>query len=171
MKFMENMKKERKDNRGFSLVELIIVIAIMAILVGIVGTQVIPYLNRSRESKDLQILSSYSTAAVSAYSLNAESITSTSTETVDVFAASPSGVAATVIPTIKELTGDTSIPTSKMSSTDGKNMTAIKIYYNFSTSEDTTTLSAANIKIPARSVMVVAYKGSDIILDQVTSYL
>ena len=46
MEMLQNMKakKEQKDNRGFSLVELIIVIAIMAILVGIVGTQVIPYI-------------------------------------------------------------------------------------------------------------------------------
>ncbi|MBQ6094530.1 MAG: prepilin-type N-terminal cleavage/methylation domain-containing protein, partial [Lachnospiraceae bacterium] len=39
---MIQMKK--LNNKGFSLVELIIVIAIMAILVGVVGTQVIPYL-------------------------------------------------------------------------------------------------------------------------------
>ena len=55
MEMLQNMKakKEQKDNRGFSLVELIIVIAIMAILVGIVGTQVIPYIDKSRHAKDL----------------------------------------------------------------------------------------------------------------------
>ena len=39
MEMLQNMKakNEKKDNKGFSLVELIIVIAIMAILVGIVG--------------------------------------------------------------------------------------------------------------------------------------
>ena len=82
MKFMENLKQKKANNKGFSLVELIIVIAIMAILVGIVGTQVIPYLNRSREAKDLQILSAYSTAAVSAYSMKAESVTGTVVVTV-----------------------------------------------------------------------------------------
>jgi type IV pilus assembly protein PilA len=61
----------KKDNKGFSLVELIIVIAIMAILVGIVGSQVLPYLNKSREAKDQQIVSSWVTAALSAYSANA----------------------------------------------------------------------------------------------------
>lgn len=74
MKLLQNMKK-KDNNKGFSLVELIIVIAIMAILVGIVGTQVIPYLNKSRTEKDRQILSSVSTAAVSAYSSNPETIT------------------------------------------------------------------------------------------------
>lgn len=79
MKFMNKLQKKRKelkkDNNGFSLVELIIVIAIMAILVGIVGTQVIPYINKSKLSKDQQVLNSISTAAVTAYSENAESVT------------------------------------------------------------------------------------------------
>ena len=61
------MKKDYKDNRGFSLVELIIVIAVMAILIGVVGSQVIPYLNTSRRAKDVQIISSYATAGVAAY--------------------------------------------------------------------------------------------------------
>ena len=53
MELLQNMKakNEKKDNKGFSLVELIIVIAIMAILVGIVGTQVIPYINKSKIEK------------------------------------------------------------------------------------------------------------------------
>ncbi len=67
----------KKDNKGFSLVELIIVIAIMAILVGIVGSQVLPYLNKSREAKDQQILSGWVTAALSAYSANAAECTAT----------------------------------------------------------------------------------------------
>ena len=67
-------KKEQKDNRGFSLVELIIVIAIMAILVGIVGTQVIPYIDKSRHAKDIQVLSGLCTDATTAYSSNAASL-------------------------------------------------------------------------------------------------
>lgn len=74
-KFQKKLANRKKDNKGFSLVELIIVIAIMAILVGIVGTQVIPYINKSREAKDGQIVSSYSTAAVTAYSSNAAKLT------------------------------------------------------------------------------------------------
>ena len=60
-----------RDNRGFSMVELIIVIAIMAILVGIVGSQVLPYIEKSREAKDQQVLSGWVTAATSAYATNA----------------------------------------------------------------------------------------------------
>ena len=79
MEMLQNMKakNEKKDNKGFSLVELIIVIAIMAILVGVVGTQVLPYINKSKESKDFQIISSYGTAAMTAYSSNADKITTT----------------------------------------------------------------------------------------------
>ena len=62
MEMLQNMKakKEQKDNRGFSLVELIIVIAIMAILVGIVGTQVIPYIDKAYSSNAATLDSSKS---------------------------------------------------------------------------------------------------------------
>lgn len=68
---------KKLNNKGFSLVELIIVIAIMAILVGVVGTQVIPYLENSRKAKDQQVLSGWNTAAVSAYSTEAASLDAT----------------------------------------------------------------------------------------------
>jgi prepilin-type N-terminal cleavage/methylation domain-containing protein len=79
---MIQMKK--LNNKGFSLVELIIVIAIMAILVGVVGTQVIPYLENSRKAKDNQILSGWNTAGVSAYSTEAANLSSTETYTITV---------------------------------------------------------------------------------------
>ena len=45
---------KKMNNKGFSLVELIIVIAIMAILVGVLAPQFIKYVERSKISKDMQ---------------------------------------------------------------------------------------------------------------------
>lgn len=49
------MKKEFKgNNKGFSLIELIIVVAIMAILIGILAPQYLRFVERSRQSADRQ---------------------------------------------------------------------------------------------------------------------
>lgn len=47
-----------KNNKGFSLVELIIVIAIMAVLIGVLAPQFIKYVEKSKESKDITNLDS-----------------------------------------------------------------------------------------------------------------
>jgi len=80
---------KKLNNKGFSLVELIIVIAIMAILVGVVGTQVIPYMENSRKAKDQQIISSWNTAAMSAYSNAAAKIDADATYTITITVSSP----------------------------------------------------------------------------------
>lgn len=55
-----------KNNKGFSLVELIIVIAIMAILVGVMAPQLIKYIEKSNVSADTQLAASVQTACVTA---------------------------------------------------------------------------------------------------------
>ncbi len=45
---------KKMNNKGFSLVELIIVIAIMAVLVGVLAPQFLKYVERSRKSTDVQ---------------------------------------------------------------------------------------------------------------------
>lgn len=47
------MKEKKMNNKGFSLVELIIVIAIMAILIVVLAPQYLKYVEKSRNSTDV----------------------------------------------------------------------------------------------------------------------
>lgn len=47
------MRREKMNNKGFSLVELIIVIAIMAVLIVVLAPQYLKYVEKSRNSTDV----------------------------------------------------------------------------------------------------------------------
>ncbi len=53
------MKKENMNNKGFSLVELIIVIAIMAILIVVLAPQYLKYVEKSRVASDQTTIVEY----------------------------------------------------------------------------------------------------------------
>lgn len=54
--------KKKKDNKGFTLVELVIVVAILAILVGILAPQYTKYVEKSRKAADASNLDNIVTA-------------------------------------------------------------------------------------------------------------
>ncbi len=53
---------KKTNNKGFSLVELIVVIAIMAVLIVVAAPQFLKYVEDSRRAKDVQLASSLHTA-------------------------------------------------------------------------------------------------------------
>lgn len=56
------LKDKKKDNKGFTLVELVIVVAILAILVGILAPQYTKYVEKSRKAADASNLENLVTA-------------------------------------------------------------------------------------------------------------
>ncbi|MFV0465084.1 MAG: type II secretion system protein [Lachnospiraceae bacterium] len=54
MNRLKKIMKKNHNNKGFSLVELIVVIAIMAVLVGILAPQFLKYVERSRQATDIK---------------------------------------------------------------------------------------------------------------------
>lgn len=56
------MKNFKENNKGFSLVELIVVIAIMVVLIAVLGSTILGYVDKSKYSKDISALDSINTA-------------------------------------------------------------------------------------------------------------
>ena len=71
---------KKTNNKGFSLVELIIVIAIMAILVGVLAPQFMKYVERSRNSADVQNASAI-TSAIQVHAADPQATTAVASDT------------------------------------------------------------------------------------------
>ena len=77
------LNKKKKDDKGFSLVELIIVVEIVAILVGLLAPQYIKYVEKSRKSADASNLSEM-VNAVQIYAADSESNLAAGTYTITI---------------------------------------------------------------------------------------
>ena len=73
------LKEKKKDNKGFTLVELVIVVAILAILVGILAPQYTKYVEKSRKSADASNMDEM-VRAVQVYAADAENEVKTVTD-------------------------------------------------------------------------------------------
>lgn len=94
-KFLKDRKK--KDNKGFTLVELVIVVAILAILVGILAPQYTKYVEKSRKAADASNLDSLVTAVkVATADQTYSSIIPTGKESVDIIITMDSTAGTTV---------------------------------------------------------------------------
>ncbi|WP_177214553.1 prepilin-type N-terminal cleavage/methylation domain-containing protein [Anaeromicropila populeti] len=143
----EELRKSKKlGNKGFSLIEMIIVIAIMAILVGVVGTAVLPYMEKSRKAKDMQIVSGISTSALAVFAEHADVI---STDEHIVTNSTGDTGNSTILAGLKELLGvpatstsifDDYLPAGTFQSKDGKSATSLHIDYVYATGKVTVQL-------------------------------
>lgn len=107
-KFLKDRKK--KDNKGFTLVELVIVIAILAILVGLLAPQYTKYVEKSRKAADATNLENMVKAVEVAAADASESI--------------PAG---TYTITIKQAAGDDNKGTTIAATGEGEGADATKV--------------------------------------------
>lgn len=130
-------KLQENDKKGFSLVELIIVMAIMAILVGIVASQVLPYMEKSRQSKDQQILSSICTDVVSAIAQSDKTVGDFTTSVDTLNASNNDSSIASVGKQFVELHGATNTDDLNLKSSAATHGNSVMIKYTVTGSKGT----------------------------------
>ena len=108
---------KKTNNKGFSLVELIIVIAIMAILAGAIAPALIKYIDKSRKSNDVSSAKTIKTAIETA--LGTESVYETLTNSGTNLATVVSVIPGKQTASTKAGTGTTGVKISNCTKADG----------------------------------------------------
>ena len=95
-------KNKKKDNKGFTLVELVIVIAILAILVGLLAPQYTKYVEKSRKAADasnmdemVKVIKVYAADPANELAVGTYTVTITPTSGTTVVAEPTNGTAVT----------------------------------------------------------------------------
>lgn len=133
-------KLQENDKKGFSLVELIIVMAIMAILVGVVASQVLPYMEKSRQSKDQQVLSSICTDVVSAIAQSDKAVGSFTVAVDSLTSANANTSIASVGKQFEELHGTTTTASLKLKSSAATHGGSVMVEYTVTGSKGVVTV-------------------------------
>ena len=154
-------KEKKKDNKGFTLVELVIVVAILAILVGILAPQYTKYVEKSRKAADASNLENLVTAFKTAASDGNDQIPA-GTYTFTIENATKDKTSETTTLTLKNGTVSTDI-TDIITSYVGKNWEDTKLKSKkWVDGGKTVTKISAELKVENDGSVKVTYKPTTI---------